>query len=68
MAITIKWSKTRQHHNHVHIIPLSRLPIASLCPVIAYSHMLDVLPALPVEPAFGFCTKSNSLSPFLNLT
>ena len=26
--------------------------------------MLDVLPALPDEPAFGFRTKSNSLSPF----
>ena len=64
MVITIKWSKTRQRHNQLHIIPLSRLPIASLCPVTAYSHMLEVLPALPDEPAFGFRTKSNSLSPF----
>ena len=33
----------------IHLLACSfpRLPIASLCPVTAYAHMMDELPALP---------------------
>lgn len=63
MIIKVKWSKTNQHHSYLHSIPLSCLPVASLCPVLAYSHMLQLLPALPDDPAFGLPSKSELISP-----
>lgn len=54
LIISIQWSKTNQKHNKIHQIPLKRVETSILCPVLAYSRMVKLLPALPSEPAFGF--------------
>lgn len=64
MVISVKWSKTKQKHDDIHYIPLARFPISSLCPVSAYAHMVELIPALPDDPAFGFLSPSGNFTAF----
>jgi hypothetical protein len=41
LIINIQWSKTRPKHNKIHQIPLKRIEDCVLCPVLAYSRMLN---------------------------
>jgi len=53
LLIQIQWSKSRQHHDHMHVIPVSALPQSELCPLWAYCHMLALQPASASSPAFS---------------
>ena len=61
LLVSVKWGKTFQKHDRIRFVPLARLN-SSLCPVLAFSRMLIILPALPSSPAFALPTKSG-LSP-----
>ena len=50
--LRIKWSKTRQFQEGIHIIPLPSIPNSSLCPVSAIRHYFALVPAPPVAPLF----------------
>jgi hypothetical protein len=63
LIINIQWSKTRQKHNNIHHIPLKRIEYCVLCPVLAYSRMVKLIPALPQEPAFGL-PSTKTILPF----
>lgn len=51
-----KWSKTRQHKEGIHIVPLPSIPHSSLCPVAAIHHYFSLVPATPDAPSF--CLRS----------
>ena len=63
-VINIQWSKTRQKHNKIHQIPLKRIEDCVLCPVLAYSRMVKLIPALPQEPAFGLPSTKKDICAF----
>lgn len=54
--LRIKWSKTRQHKEGIHIVPLPSIPNSSLCPVTAIQHYFALVPATPSSPFFTFPT------------
>jgi len=58
--LRIKWSKTRQCKEGIHIIPLSSISNSSLCPVLAIHHYFTLVPAPSVAPFFCLPT-SHSL-------
>ena len=58
----IKWSKTRQHKEGIHIVPLPSIPHSPLCPVTAIHHFFSLVPASPDDPFFCFPT-ATSLTP-----
>jgi len=67
MIVNIKWSKTMQKHNIIHQVPLIRKSGSVLCPVTAYSHMLNLIPAKASDPAFGLPNSKGSIVPFSKL-
>ena len=50
--LRIKWSKTRQFEEGVHLIPLPSIPNLPLCPVSAIRHYFTLVPAPSVAPFF----------------
>jgi hypothetical protein len=64
LIINIQWSKTRQKHNKIHQIPLKRIEDCVLCPVLAYSRMVKLIPALPQEPTFGLSSTKKDICAF----
>lgn len=52
--LRIKWSKTRQCKDGIHIVPLPSIPNSALCPVTAIQHYFTVVPAAPHAPFFCF--------------
>ncbi|VDI01313.1 Hypothetical predicted protein [Mytilus galloprovincialis] len=64
LIIDIQWSKTSQKHKNIHQIPLKRIEDCVLCPVLAYSRMVSMLPALPGEPAFGLSDSKGKICAF----
>ncbi|XP_063430649.1 uncharacterized protein LOC134712741 isoform X1 [Mytilus trossulus] len=64
LIIDIQWSKTSQKHKNIHQIPLKRVEDCTLCPVLAYSRMVTMLPALPGEPAFGLSDSKGKICAF----
>ena len=67
MIVSIKWSKTMQKHNIILQVPLIRKSESVLCPVTAYSHMLNLIPAKASDPAFGLPDSKGSIVPFSKL-
>ena len=45
--LRIKWSKTRQHKEGIHVVPLPSIPHSLLCPVTAIHHYFSLVPANP---------------------
>ncbi|CAG2201509.1 unnamed protein product [Mytilus edulis] len=64
LIIDIQWSKTSQKHKNIHHIPLKRVEDCVLCPLLAYSRMVTMLPALPGEPAFGLSDSKGKICAF----
>lgn len=52
LLLRIKWSKTRQFKEGVHIIPLPSIPNSSLCPVSAIHHYFALVTAPSAVPFF----------------
>ena len=67
MIVNIKWSKAMQKHNIILQVPLIRKSGSVLCPVTAYSHMLNLIPAKASDPAFGLPDSKGSIVPFSKL-
>jgi hypothetical protein len=64
VELSITWSKTRQTHDFVHKLPLSRLPHAVLCPVAAYMRLLQICPGVASDLVIAMpCHRSKSLVP-----
>ena len=64
LILAWKWAKTITQGERIHRVPLSALPNSLLCPVAAYSRMVNLIPALPQDPAFLVPDAGgNSLSP-----
>ena len=63
LVVFVKWSKTNQFGARLLKIPLAAIPGSILCPVKAYSHMLDLVPASDNEPLFGIKDSSSKLVP-----
>lgn len=56
-----------QKHNIILQVPLIRKYESMLCPVTAYSHMLNLIPAKASDPAFGLPDSKGSIVPFSKL-
>lgn len=63
MLISIQWSKTQQKHNQVHEIPVSSMAQSFLCPVSAYTRMINMIPGKSTDPAFGLPDKHGNIIP-----
>ena len=50
--LRIKWSKTRQFKEGIHIIPFPSIPDSPLCPVLAIQQYFALVPAPSVAPFF----------------
>lgn len=60
----IKWSKTRQHREGLHIVPLPSIPQSSLSHVTAICHYFHLVPASPHVPFFCH-PKATHLAPVM---
>ena len=60
--LRIKWSKTRQHNEGIHVVPLTSIPHSPLCLVTAIHQYFSLLPAIPDDPFFCLPT-ATSLTP-----
>lgn len=61
LNLNVKWSKTRQTHEFLHVIPLAKCQDRKLCPVHAYLNLLEVIPGLPKNPVLGLPSRSDDL-------
>ena len=52
MTVTIKWSKTLQTQDKVHLLTLPRLPKSPLCPVRALKRAVKVFKPQGLDPLF----------------
>ena len=52
LNVRFRWTKTRQTGGEPLVVPLSPVPENVLCPLVAYSRMLQLVPAPPSSPAF----------------
>ena len=66
IILRIRWSKTRQHKEGLHIIPLPSIPHSPLCPVLAIRHYFALVPAPPTAPFF--CSPANNGSSLAPIT
>lgn len=62
LVVNIKWSKTRQF-GHLRQIPVTSIADSCLCPVAAYKHMVQMVPAMDSDPAFCYYFKKERLIP-----
>lgn len=65
LNLYISWSKTRQTHDFLHILPLGKCHDILLCPVRAYYNLLHVIPADAMSPVMGIpnCKSKHKLVP-----
>jgi len=63
LGVIIRWSKTIQCHERVLTIPLTAIPSSPLCPIAAYSKMVQLIPAAPQDPAFVVPHRDSKLRP-----
>ena len=59
-VLRIKWSKTRQHQEGIHVIPLPSIPHSSLCPMSALRRYFALVPASDTSPFFCFPSRRGS--------
>ncbi|XP_019624427.1 PREDICTED: uncharacterized protein LOC109470089 [Branchiostoma belcheri] len=52
LLIYVTWTKTLQSRERVLSVPLLPIPGSPICPVAAYTHMCDLIPTEPDQPAF----------------
>ena len=52
LFVIFRWSKTNQFSNRSHMVPILAIPNSILCPLKAYTRMLEVLPGDGGLPAF----------------
>lgn len=52
VLVTFNWTKTHQTGGKPLVVPLAKIPGSILCPVTAFSHMVQLIPAPPLTPAF----------------
>ena len=52
LLVTFRWTKTRQFGGQPLVIPMSPIPGSPLCPLVAFQHMVRLVPASPESPAF----------------
>lgn len=62
LNLHILWSKTRQKHDFVHIVPLASCPDKLLCPVRAYLNLLSVIPGEVLSPVMAIPVHSSTLN------
>ena len=67
LELHISWSKTRQTHDFVHILPLAKCHDSLLCPVKAYYNLLKVVPGDTMGPVMAV-PKNSSDSLLVPLT
>ena len=60
IVLHIRWSKTRQHKEGLHLIPLLSILHSPLCPVWAIQHYFASFPAPPSAPFFCFPSSNSS--------
>ena len=60
--LRIKWSKTCQHKEGIHVVPLPRIPHSPLHPFTAIHRYFSLVPANAEDPFFCFPT-ATSLTP-----
>ena len=53
LLVQFRWSKTIQYGGRVLLIPVLSIPNSPLCPLVAYTNMLRLVPAQGSDPAFG---------------
>lgn len=63
LLIRVQWSKTQQKHNYIHEIPISSMTHSVLCPVTAYTHMINLIPGKSTDPAFGIPNQLGEIIP-----
>ena len=61
LLVTFKWSKTNQFGKRAHVIPIVAIPGSPLCPLQAYSAMLQLCPGCPTDPAFFQVTPGRAI-------
>ena len=66
IILHIRWSKTRQHKEGLHIIPLPSIPHSPLCTVLGIRHYFALVPAPPTAPFF--CSPTNDGSSLAPIT
>ena len=49
--LRIKWSKSPQHKEGIHVVPLPSIPHSPLCPVTAIHQYFSLVPANPDDPS-----------------
>ena len=53
LIVLLRWTKTTQCHERIHLIPLPEIPGHRLCPVTAYKAMMGLVPtSSPNDPVF----------------
>ncbi len=52
LLVTFTFSKTLQAGGRVHQVPISQIPNSPLCPLLAYSLLISLVPAPASAPAF----------------
>ncbi|XP_019642643.1 PREDICTED: uncharacterized protein LOC109483942 [Branchiostoma belcheri] len=63
LLIYVTWTKTLQSRERVLSVPLLPIPGSPICPVAAYTHMCDLIPTEPDQPAFVVPTRGRKLRP-----
>lgn len=59
LFVIFKWTKTIQFNERALVIPVTALPTTPICPVEAYLHLINLVPAAPQDPAFGVLRKGH---------
>ena len=55
LIVVLKWQKTNQTHENIHLIPMPEIAASPLCPVKAYKDMLTLVPTKhPNDPLLMF--------------
>lgn len=63
LELHISWSKTRQNHDYLHIVPLARNGDLFLCPFKAYVHLLEVISGAIDSPVMALPKSERELTP-----
>ena len=63
LELHISWSKTRQSHDFLHIVPLARNGDQFLCPFKAYVNLLDVISGDIDSPVMALPNSERELIP-----
>lgn len=58
LLVTLNWSKTNQLGSRQHTVPLLTIPRSPLCPVAAYTAMINMVPGSNDDPLFRTLKKA----------